>query len=196
MSPHTAPAEGLHVPARTLPFPSSISDAAQAALRRLVNADGVPVNALQVMSAPDDIDGWLRVKAGADAWYAAALAPVEATLRAACRTLVIGAASVHIATPADAAHTDAVLLELHGGGLVMGGGAACRIGARQHADQFGPRCVAVDYRLPPQHPYPAALDDCLQVYRHLLAQQPAHRIVICGRSAGGNLATAMLLRAR
>ena len=55
---------------------------------------------------------------------------------------------------------------------------------------------SVDYRMPPDHPYPAALDDCLAVYRRLLEARPPERIVVGGGSAGGNLAAALMLRAR
>ncbi|USI74622.1 alpha/beta hydrolase [Sphingomonas morindae] len=85
---------------------------------------------------------------------------------------------------------------MHGGALVFGGGAACRHGAGVQADQLGMTVWSIDYRLPPAHPYPAALDDCLAVYRSALAAHAADRIVIGGRSAGGNLAAAMLVRAR
>jgi monoterpene epsilon-lactone hydrolase len=54
----------------------------------------------------------------------------------------------------------------------------------------------VDYRVPPAHPYPAALDDCLGVYKHLLDRHAPASIAISGLSAGGNLAAACLLRAR
>jgi acetyl esterase/lipase len=59
------------------------------------------------------------------------------------------------------------------------------------------RAFAIDYRLAPENPYPAGLDDCLTAYRWLLAQgtDPA-RLVIAGDSAGGNLTLATLLRLR
>jgi acetyl esterase/lipase len=55
---------------------------------------------------------------------------------------------------------------------------------------------AVDYRMPPLHPYPAALDDCITVYRRALADRAPADIVVGGGSAGGNLAAALLLRAK
>ncbi|HVM63605.1 MAG TPA: alpha/beta hydrolase, partial [Acidimicrobiales bacterium] len=57
------------------------------------------------------------------------------------------------------------------------------------------RTFAIDYRMAPDHPYPAALDDCVAVYRALLGRFPAERIVVDGGSAGGNLVAALLVRA-
>jgi acetyl esterase/lipase len=64
------------------------------------------------------------------------------------------------------------------------------------ATRVGVATYSPDYRMPPDHPYPAALDDCLAVYRHLLDRFAPERIVVGGASAGGNLAAALALRAR
>ncbi|WP_239511394.1 alpha/beta hydrolase [Burkholderia sp. JP2-270] len=61
------------------------------------------------------------------------------------------------------------------------------------ADRLGMRCYGVDYRLPPEHPYPAALDDCIAAYVYVLERFAPENIVVGGRSAGGNLAAAMVL---
>jgi acetyl esterase/lipase len=55
---------------------------------------------------------------------------------------------------------------------------------------------AVDYRMPPDHPHPAPLDDCVTAYRALLEVREPHEVVVGGASAGGNLAAALILRAR
>jgi epsilon-lactone hydrolase len=64
------------------------------------------------------------------------------------------------------------------------------------AQRAGLRTWAVDYRMPPDHPFPTPLDDCVAVYRELLTHTPAGQLLVAGASAGGNLAAAMLLRAR
>jgi monoterpene epsilon-lactone hydrolase len=62
------------------------------------------------------------------------------------------------------------------------------------AMQFGGVTFAVDYRMPPGHPYPAGLDDCLDVYRAMLKEYGAKNILVSGESAGGNLAAALMHR--
>ncbi|MGY5804413.1 alpha/beta hydrolase [Rhizobium sp. LEGMi12c] len=187
---------GVKLPERTVPFPTSISAEAQTALRRAVGEDGIPLNALHVMPDVNDFDGWMKLKAFADVYYQAAAERLAAQVRASVQTVEIEGACVHIASPDGAFPEDYVYIDLHGGALVVGGGAACRVGAQSQADQHGIRCYAIDYRMPPEHPYPAALDDCMAVYRHLLTQYRPENIIIGGRSAGGNLAAAMTLRAR
>jgi acetyl esterase/lipase len=90
-----------------------------------------------------------------------------------------------------------ILLFLHGGGYCIGSTATHRALAAQLARAAAATCYAPDYRLAPEHPYPAALDDALKAWRWLLAQghSPA-RIAIAGDSAGGGLALATTLALR
>ncbi|ALG14276.1 alpha/beta hydrolase [Kibdelosporangium phytohabitans] len=86
-----------------------------------------------------------------------------------------------------------IVLHLHGGGFVFGSsrshrGFAVILSRRTKRPVFLP-----DYRRAPEHPYPAAADDCLEVYRQLLDRGiPADRIVVSGDSAGGHLAACLL----
>lgn len=85
--------------------------------------------------------------------------------------------------------TAPICLYLHGGAFVMGGLNSHRDLAAQLAQRAQIRLVMLDYRLAPEYPFPAALDDALAVYRVLLAQGiPAQRLLLGGDSAGGNLA--------
>lgn len=86
----------------------------------------------------------------------------------------------------------AALLFLHGGGWTLGLDTAHRMLASHLARAAGLRTLALDYRLAPEHPFPAALEDCLRAFEWLQAQGcPADRIVLAGDSAGANLALAM-----
>lgn len=190
------PKKGVVVQGRLIPFPSSISAEARASLVRLINDDGTPLNSLYTMPLPDDYAGWVKVKAAADGHYAAAVKGLAGSLRASVETIRTADATVHVATPETMVEQDCAYLDFHGGALVLGGGEACRAQARMQADQHGVLCYGVDYRMPPEHPYPAALDDAIAAYRHVLGRHAPSRIVIGGRSAGGNLAVAMLLRAK
>ncbi|MGY1919616.1 alpha/beta hydrolase [Pseudomonas tolaasii] len=186
--------QGVKLEPRTVPAPHSISPEAQATLNRLVNIEGVPYNAVHAMPASEDHDGWRRLQAAVDQNYAQANAGQAALLRASLQTLNVEGATVHVATPPGG--SDFAYIDLHGGALVFGGGENCRIAAGKQADLHETVTYGVDYRMPPDHPYPAALDDCLAVYRHVLKHHAPQKIAIGGRSAGGNLAAAMLLRAR
>ncbi|WP_159350918.1 alpha/beta hydrolase [Roseomonas harenae] len=90
-----------------------------------------------------------------------------------------------------------VILFLHGGGYVSGSIASHRHMIAQAGRSAGASTLALAYRLAPEHPFPAALEDALAGYRYLLAQgfEPAH-IAIAGESAGGGLAVAALVRLR
>ena len=92
---------------------------------------------------------------------------------------------------------DGVLLYLHGGGWFMGSPRTHRGLVGALAMEARVRALSLDYRLAPEHPYPAAVDDAVAAYEWLLANRvdPA-RLVIGGDSAGGNLALALLIRLR
>ncbi|MFE1203108.1 alpha/beta hydrolase [Streptomyces sp. NPDC058762] len=89
------------------------------------------------------------------------------------------------------------LLYLHGGGYVVGSPDTHAGLAGELARRAGLRAVSVDYRLAPEHPFPAAVDDGLAAYRELLSTGTDPRdLVLAGDSAGGGLGIATLLAAR
>ncbi|KAJ2781661.1 hypothetical protein GGI15_003158 [Coemansia interrupta] len=90
-----------------------------------------------------------------------------------------------------------LVLYFHGGGYVAGDSAAYRHVLCRLSDACGMRVLSVDYRLAPQHAFPAQLHDALVAYRHVLAQGfRADRLVVAGDSAGGHLATTLALLLR
>ena len=108
-----------------------------------------------------------------------------------------GGFPVYVILPAGVSPDDRrVFLDIHGGGWIQGGGEVCRAAALRTAPMYGARVWAVDYRMPPDHPYPTPLDDCLAAYRALLGERSPAEIIVGGSSAGGSLAAALILRAR
>jgi acetyl esterase/lipase len=90
-----------------------------------------------------------------------------------------------------------VLLYLHGGGYVIGNSRAYRPMGSEFASRLRTRVLIPDYRLAPENPFPAALDDALKVYRWLLDQKiAANAIALAGDSCGGGLTVATLAAIR
>ena len=90
-----------------------------------------------------------------------------------------------------------VALHFHGGGYLIGSAKGSLEYASRLAAAIDGACYTVDYRLAPEHPYPAAIDDAVASYRALLALGiPAKSILISGESAGGGLAVALVLALR
>ena len=97
---------------------------------------------------------------------------------------------------------DEVLVFFHGGGWVTGGVESYTPTCSRMADLTGCTVVSVEYRLAPEHPFPAGLSDCYDVARtvmnqpHLVGTDNADNIVLVGDSSGGNLAAAVSLLRR
>jgi acetyl esterase/lipase len=123
-----------------------------------------------------------------------ALHPYPADVAAADVTLG-GVGAIELTVAGHAA--DPTVLFFHGGGYVAGSARTGTHLAAELARRAGGRALSVDYRLAPEHPYPAAVEDGLAAYAGLLESgvDPA-RILIAGDSAGGGLAVATLLAAR
>jgi len=107
-----------------------------------------------------------------------------------------GLAGLWVSPSADAPK-DRAILYFHGGGYVIGSAQGHTAITAKFVLASGVPALLFNYGLAPEHPYPAALEDALKAYRHLLAQGiPAARIVFMGDSAGGGLCLATLLAAR
>lgn len=111
-----------------------------------------------------------------------------------------GSITVRLLRPLDV-ETDGAILYFHGGGFVLGSLDTHHRLMRLLAIESRATLIGVDYRLAPEHPFPAALDDCVQATRWLQSEASAldldaERIVLAGDSAGANLALSTLLRLR
>ncbi|WP_133258149.1 alpha/beta hydrolase [Streptomyces sp. V2] len=104
-------------------------------------------------------------------------------------------AGVPVVRASSGVRAHGTVLYLHGGAY-MAGRARDVVTAAHLSAGNGPDLVSVEYRLAPEHPYPAAVDDALAVYRELVRAPGADRLVVMGESAGGGLALALLQQAR
>lgn len=113
-----------------------------------------------------------------------------------CEGLRIGDLAAEWIVPPEAA-ADRVILYLHGGGYVMGSIATHRATVARIARAAKARALAIEYRLAPEHQFPAAVDDSLAAYKWLIAQGfKPNKIVVAGDSAGGGLTLSTLLAIR
>jgi monoterpene epsilon-lactone hydrolase len=114
------------------------------------------------------------------------------------RATEVSADGVHcILVERDGGEDDPVLVYFHGGGYRLASALAYRAYGSHLAVATRSRVLLVDYRLAPENPFPAAVDDAVAAYRWVLDQgTPANRIVVGGDSAGGGLTGALLLAAR
>ncbi len=180
----------LRVPAREIPIPNSVSPEAQALLAMGRFAEDIQP------PPPNDLDAWRSFIARGEALMAPVVARADGFGATVTEKDVAGV-RVFVITPQGADEADPHrYLDIHGGGLTGGAGALCRAMGIIAADRMRARTWAVDYRMPPDHPYPTPLDDCIVTYRAMLEEHRPEEIVVGGESAGGNLAAALVLRAR
>ena len=105
-----------------------------------------------------------------------------------------GVPCIQVAAPGVSA--DRLVVHFHSGGYVMGSANAYREFAGRLSAATGAPVLLVDYRLAPENPYPAPVEDALAVYRALIAQRDASTLILSGDSAGGGLCLATLLNIR
>jgi epsilon-lactone hydrolase len=180
------------LPARTIPPPTTVSEAARSALAA---AAAMPPVA---RPAAEDLDAWRRAVVESEAQWEPIAARMLETCRCKIETRTLGGVTAYVCTPGtlETPWRERVYLYLHGGALVFGGGRFAAAFGAAEADRLGVTTVSVDYRMPPDHPFPAAPEDCLAVYRELIATHDPRRVVVGGSSAGGNLAAAVTLMIR
>jgi acetyl esterase len=111
-----------------------------------------------------------------------------------------GSIPARVITPEGGPRVDAVYLDIHGGGWCIGAAEGGDAHNRELADAAGTVVVSIDYRLAPEHPFPAGPDDCEAAAVWLLdnmgSEWGASRLVIGGGSAGAHLGAVTLLRLR
>lgn len=181
----------LHVPARRIPLPPTISAEAQLAL------SAPRFEALKEPPAHDKA-AWRRHIAEADARMAKMLAPLAEKFPVQVDTHSVGAATLYEITPPEipARNARRAILHVHGGGYVMGGGRLAGQMAVSMATAARMKTFSIDYRMPPDHPFPTGLEDCLAAYRWVTERHETANVAVGGASAGGGLSASLILKIR
>lgn len=173
-----AAAQQTEVPAFTLPPSNQLSANARAVLKRM-----------EAETAPKEIAGDVRrQRAFYQAWNDRRLAEMRSAFATRVRHETIGEVGVDVVDPVAGIapeNAERVLINVHGGAFMWGAGSGALVEAIPIAATMRMRVVTVDYRLAPEHRYPAASQDVTAVYAALLKRYPAGNIGIYGCSAGG-----------
>jgi len=179
------------VPGRVIPVPDTVSPEMQAQIAapfRVPNWNANPQSAAEWKSLVNRL-----ADAGAPARRA-----MREKLGVTMEPAVIGGVKAFIITPKDIplANRNRLLVHVHGGGYVYGPGESGTTEGVLMAAHGGFKVISIDYRMPPDFPYPAAMDDAMAAWRAAVLMQEPRNIGLFGTSTGGGMVLAMILRAK
>ncbi|MFK5596220.1 alpha/beta hydrolase [Methylobacterium sp. HMF5984] len=185
-----APLPPREVPAKTIPVPGTVSPALQAIIAQPLRTNWD--------KPPTTPDGWKQLSDGFATLAAPQIGPMSERLRVTVAPTTIDGVRAYTITPTDipAANRERIAIHVHGGCYVLNPREAALPEAMLLAGFGRMKVIAVDYRMPPEAFFPAALDDGMTVYKAVLRTTAPGRIAVFGSSAGGALTLAMMLRAR
>ena len=172
---------------RTIPPPLGVSEVLRGMIASRPPAPAIP--------PPTTREAWLEVQRNWDAANAATARTFARKHDATYEPIEVGGVPCFLVTPATIRERfeDRWLVHLHGGAFVLNGGEGCVTEAIWVASACQARVLSVDYRRPPVHPFPAAIDDAVAVWKAVIERQDAGATALFGSSAGGNLTLATTL---
>ena len=187
---HLDDAGTLHLPARAIPLPTTISEEARAALRS-------PAFKPAAWPTGNDPATWKAFIAERDAAMMDMFAQVP-PFAGRIHEHALSQTTLYELEPEVIAerNRERAILYVHGGAYVMGKGLAAVRMAESLVRAAQCRVYSIDYRMPPDHPYPHGLEDTVEAWRFVLSRHAATRVAIGGSSAGGGLAASAVLKIR
>lgn len=179
----------LTVPAREIPVPNTVSPEMQKVMAQPVSPPS---------AAPTSTEEWKKLQQQADEAAGKRVAAAAIFLGIKIEPTEIAGVKCYNIKPRTIApgKEKQLLVHIHGGAFVFNGGMAATGEGCLLADACKMRVLSIDYRMPPDHPFPAAPDDVLAVWRAVLKEHDPSNVVMGGTSAGGGLAMTTMLRCK
>ena len=177
----------LRVPARIIPVPTDVSPELQKAIARLPG-----LRERETPAVPKNIEGWRKFIAAADNVSLQQLAQLRKTFPINVNSEAISGVKTYTVAPERIApeNKNRVLVHFHGGAYILAGGEVAIGEAILMAYHGRIKVISVDYRMPPDHPFPAALEDAVAVWKEVIKTYNPENVGLFGTSAGGGLTLA------
>ena len=178
------------VPAKNVPVPGTISPQMQAIVAQPLRKDWD--------KPPTTPEGWKQLADGIAVTVAPGIPPMAERMRVTVEPSVLDGVRIYTVTPSDvpAQNRNRLAVHVHGGCYVLNPREAVLPEAIFMAGFNRIKVIAVDYRMPPEAYFPAALDDAMTVYKAAARMVPPANLAVFGSSAGGALTLEMMLRAK
>ncbi len=180
-----------NVPARIIPVPTDVSPELQKNI-------ALPLNPLMNFE-PKTMEQWREiVEKGEGSVTESLMKSATQLFTVDVQPKVIGGVKTHIVSPKSLSEKkrDKLLLYVHGGGYILNGGEGSIPEAMAMAHYGQIKVISIDYRMLPDYPFPAGLDDVLAVYKEVLKSYKPENIGFFGTSAGAGLTAAAMLKLR
>ena len=176
---------------RTVPPPKGASEIFYKSIKSTPKPNPVPV-----MRAPDNAEAWKVFQKKRDSINALTASNLASNTQVRIEELSMDGVTVRQVIPieVDEVFAKTLFIHLHGGAYTFNTGMAGLIEAIILADRLQIRVLSIDYRMPPDHPFPAAQDDAIAVYKKVLEDYPEYNLILGGTSAGGGLTMSTVLR--
>ena len=186
----SAPLAPREVPAKTIPVPNTVSPELQQIIARPLRTGW--------NTPPTTGEGWKQLAETIRAGAAPNVEAMHQRLKVQVEPGILADVKIYTITPDKILpnNRDRTLIQIHGGCYVLNPAEAALPEAMLIAAIGGYRVIAVDYRMPPDAYFPAALDDSMAVYKAVIAKTDPKRVGFIGTSAGGALVLEMGLRAK
>ncbi len=184
-----APDSAWTIGSRTLPAPVAASDALRVSIANTPQPDVAAHIRQTTFTTKEE---WVEFIRAIDAGNTTRVKALTERLKVTIKEDTIAGVTVRTVIPVDIdpANSSRLFVHTHGGAYVLGAG---RTGLREailiaHLAKIP--VLSIDYRMPPEHPFPAAVDDVVAVWQSLLSDRPAKSMALGGTSAGGGLTLA------